>query len=119
MQVDVTVKKVNGTGNLKAFCDVTFDKTVTLKGFSVVQGPTGLFCSVPRQKSAKDDKYYDNVWFDDKTFGEKVKQAVLDAYNGKGTSTGSNPNEGKNTTLPNMTGKKSAPKPPVEDDDPF
>lgn len=118
MKVDVTVHPLkNSTGKTKAFCDVTFNEAVVIKGFTIVEGTSGLFCSPPRQKGKDKDgseKWFDQVMFTDPEFGKKVKAAVLAAFNGEGQSA----NQGKNTTLPGAK-PKTAPKPQIDSDDPF
>ncbi|MCF7859552.1 MAG: SpoVG family protein [Candidatus Cloacimonetes bacterium] len=50
----------NGESKTTAFFDVETEEGITIKGFTLVEGPKGLFASVPSDKG-KDGKYYDRV----------------------------------------------------------
>ena len=58
-----------------AFFDVETEEGIIVKGFSLVQGPKGLFMSVPSDKG-KDDKYYEKVLFPDNLKKELNDMAV-------------------------------------------
>lgn len=49
-----------GETKTRAFFDLETDEGITIKGFTLVDGPKGLFVSVPSDKG-KDDKYYEQV----------------------------------------------------------
>jgi DNA-binding cell septation regulator SpoVG len=49
-----------GDSKTAAFFDVETAEGITIKGFTLVEGPKGLFVSMPSEKG-KDDKYYDKV----------------------------------------------------------
>ena len=50
----------DGSSKTKAFFDVETNDGITIRGFTLVEGPKGLFVSAPSEKG-KDDKYYDKV----------------------------------------------------------
>ena len=52
-------KLSDSNSKIKGFMDITFDETITVKGFKVVEGKNGLFVSLPSTKTK--DKYYDDV----------------------------------------------------------
>lgn len=93
MNIEVAITRLNGDSSIKAFCDVTLDKTVTFKGFKIVQGKNGLFASPPASKNQTTGKWVDQIWFPNKEFGESVKAACLDAYN----KSSEGPNTGRKT----------------------
>ncbi len=49
-----------GNSKTRAFFDIETQEGIVIKGFTLVEGPNGLFVSVPSDKG-KDDKYYDKV----------------------------------------------------------
>ncbi len=50
----------SSTGNTKAFVDIQTEEGIVIKGFKLVQGPTGLFVGSPSEKG-KDGKWYESV----------------------------------------------------------
>jgi len=50
----------SSTGNTKAFIDLQTEEGIIIKGFKLVQGPTGLFVGAPSEKG-KDGKWYESV----------------------------------------------------------
>ncbi len=78
----LTVKRINrmdGTGNLKAFCDLEIAEAFLIKGVRVVEGKNGLFVSMP-QEQGKDGNWYDTVFPLSKEVRQQVSEAVLAAY---------------------------------------
>ena len=68
-----------GSGTLKAFCDVAFGELVVIRGVRVVQGKHGLFVSMPRQKG-KADKWFDTVSVLTDETKRQLDEVVLEAY---------------------------------------
>lgn len=60
------------SGNLLAFATVTFDDSVTVKGFRILEGDDGPFVGCPSEKG-KDGKYYPTITFDKKTFKSSME----------------------------------------------
>ena len=80
LQVSVKrMTKLDGTGSVKAFCDVTVADSLIIKGLKVVEGKNGLFVSMPREQS-KQGKWYDTVIPLTKDTKEQLTDAVLQAY---------------------------------------
>ena len=50
----------DGESKTKAFFDLETEEGIVTKGFTLVDGPNGLFASAPSERG-KDDKYYDKV----------------------------------------------------------
>ena len=81
----ITVKRINrmdGTHNLKAFCDLEVAETFLIKGVRVVEGKNGLFVSMP-QEQGKDGNWYDTVFPLTKEARKQVSEVVLTAYQAK------------------------------------
>ena len=78
----LSVKRINrmdGTGNLKAFCDLEVAEAFLIKGVRVVEGKNGLFVSMP-QEQGKDGNWYDTVFPLTKEARQQVSEVVLAAY---------------------------------------
>ena len=54
------MNKYDADSKTKAFFDMETEEGIVVKGFSLVEGGSGLFVSVPSHKG-KDEKYYENV----------------------------------------------------------
>ena len=79
---DLSVKRIvkfDGSGSLKAYCDLVIGDQFLVKGLRVVQGKNGLFVSMPREQG-KDQKWYDSVVALTKEAKSAVRRVVLDAY---------------------------------------
>ena len=50
----------NAGSALRAFCDVSIDQQLLIKGIRVIEGRKGMFVSMPRQKT-KEDRWFDVV----------------------------------------------------------
>lgn len=69
----------NGNGKTKAFFDVEFQKGILVKGFTLVEGNSGLFVNCLSEKG-KDGKYYDKVVLSKEIKDELTKMAI-EEYN--------------------------------------
>jgi DNA-binding cell septation regulator SpoVG len=67
--------KSEGGSKTAAFFDVQTDDGITLKGFRLVSGSSGLFLSSPDQKG-KDGKYYEIVILPKEMKSELEKLAI-------------------------------------------
>ena len=80
--MDLSVKrllKFNGTGSLKAYCDLVVHDQFLIKGVRVMSGKNGLFVSMPRQQG-KDHKWYDSVVALTQETKAEVGRVVMEAY---------------------------------------
>ena len=83
---ELSVKRIirfEGTGSLRAFCDLGIGDLVVIKGVRVVDGKNGLFVSMPRQQG-KNGKWFDSVEASSKDFKQELSRVVLDAYEQEG-----------------------------------
>ena len=71
--------KFDGEGTVKAYCDVTIDDRLLIKGLRVISGKNGLFVSMPRQQG-KDQKWYDSVVPLSRDTKTEIERTVLEAY---------------------------------------
>ncbi|MBU1098706.1 MAG: hypothetical protein CVV23_06425 [Ignavibacteriae bacterium HGW-Ignavibacteriae-2] len=56
----VRMNPYKGSSKTSAFFDLETSEGIVVKGFTLVEGPNGLFVSAPSEKG-KDDKYFDKV----------------------------------------------------------
>ena len=80
MDIEVTrFVRFENTGALQAFCDVSIEGLVLIKGIRIVEGRTGPFVSMPRQQG-KNSKWYDSVVVLNKSIRDEMNRLVLEAY---------------------------------------
>ena len=75
----LSLRRLSGDSNLKAFVDVSFAGVFIVKGLRVVEGKNGLFVGMPREKG-KDGKWYNRAYPLTKEFKELLNEVVLEAY---------------------------------------
>ncbi len=73
------IRKITGDGNLKAFADVKLGGKLVIKGFTVTQGKSGVFVSMPR-KAGKDGRWFDIVTPLSDDLKQEFQDKVLEAY---------------------------------------
>ena len=78
--VKITCKPYNGNSKTKAFIDLELDKTLVIKGLTLVEGKEGLFLSFPSKKG-KDGNYYNSVYSLDKEWMNFLQDACVKKYN--------------------------------------
>lgn len=79
-KIKITCHPYNGNSKTKAFIDLCLDKTLVLKGMTLVEGSYGLFLSFPSTKN-KDGKYYNLIYSMDKDFTGQLEDACIKKYN--------------------------------------
>ncbi len=95
---DIKLYPVNGNSVIKANGSFVYNNVVRIS-CSVVLGKNGLFVSLPREKytdkTTKEEKWADKVFFTDKDVRDELNAVVVAAYNkqsGRGEeSQGSSP----------------------------
>jgi len=78
------LEDTNGNNLTRAYCDVMLGGKITVKGVRVVDGPKGLFISMPQSKGKSkngDTKWYPIIFINDKDLYNKIQDEVLDFYN--------------------------------------
>lgn len=78
--VKITCKPYNGNSKTKAFVDLELDRTLVIKGLTLVEGKDGLFLSYPSKKG-KDDTYYKSIYSLDKEWTKLLQDACIKKYN--------------------------------------
>jgi stage V sporulation protein G len=72
------IVRFEGTGAVRAYCDLAIGDLFTIRGLRVVEGKNGRFVSMPRQMG-KNQKWYDMVELA-KELKNEVDRIVLEAY---------------------------------------
>lgn len=80
LNVKITCKPYNGNSKTKAFVDLELDRTLVIKGLTLVEGKEGLFLSYPSKKG-KDGKYYNSIYSLDKEWTKFLQDACIKKYN--------------------------------------
>lgn len=75
----VSVRKLEGTGNLKAFVDIRVGGALVITQCAVMDGKRGLFASLPRQL-ARDGRWRDVVIAADDELRAHYQTEILRAY---------------------------------------
>lgn len=107
VRVSITREK---DARLKAFVNVTFDHCFAVRGMKVIEGPKGLFVSMPRRKRA-DGTSQDIAHPINKEMRSKLEAAVLSVYQKeaerkeaeRGESDGTRPARSQGEETPSIT----------------
>ena len=79
--IKITCRPYDGKkSKTKAFIELCLDKTLVIKGLTLVDGSQGLFLSFPSSKG-KDGKYYNSIYSMDKEFTGQLEDACIKKYN--------------------------------------
>lgn len=78
--INITCHPYDSNSKTKAFIDLCLDKTLVIKGITLVEGSHGLFISFPSSKG-KDGKYYNSIYSMDKEFTGQLESACIKKYN--------------------------------------
>ena len=73
------IYRLEGSGPLKAFCDIIVSGIVLIKGIRIVEGRKGLFVRMPA-KTGKDGKWYDSIRPMSKEIREALNEIVIKAF---------------------------------------
>ena len=78
--IKITCYPYDGNSKTKAFIELCLDKTLVIKGLTLVEGSYGLFLSFPSSKG-KDRKYHNTIYSMDKDFTDKLEDYCIKKYN--------------------------------------
>ena len=73
------IHKLAGDGRIKAFLDLNINDELIIRGLKIVEGPNGLFVSMP-QEQGKDKKWYDTIRCASPEVRLQIAQCALDHY---------------------------------------
>lgn len=77
---DVKIRKLDGTGNVLAFADVTLIGKYVVRGFKVMTGENGPWVSMPSQRD-KDGNWRDSFFPLNKQARAGLTTAILSKFN--------------------------------------
>lgn len=81
-KIEVTrLYKLDGIGATKAFCDITINDELIIKGLRIVEGEKGLFVSMPREEG-RDGKWFNTVMPLKRDVKDEIERLILEAYGG-------------------------------------
>ncbi len=76
---DVKIRKLDGTGNVLAFADITLFGKYVVRGFKVMTGENGPWVSMPSQRD-KGGNWRDSFFPLDKTTRAALTGVILEKY---------------------------------------
>lgn len=77
------IYKLSTDGRIKAFVDMNVGDALIIRGLKVVDGPNGLFVSMP-QEQGKDKKWYDTIRCLSDDVRGRIAECVLESYKNGG-----------------------------------
>lgn len=75
-----SLRRMEGDGKVKAFCDVSIVGALLVRGFSVVEGKNGIFVSMPRRQGTN-GQWYETVTPLSDEVKAHLSEIILEAYN--------------------------------------
>ncbi len=80
LTLEVTgMRRLDGEGKVKAFCDLSICESFLVRGFKVVEGKKGPFVGMPGRQGG-DGKWYDTVRPLNEEVKERLNEIILSAY---------------------------------------
>ena len=76
---DIRIRRLEGSGKMKAIVSITIDDEFVLHDIKVVDGEKGLFIAMPSRK-ASDGEYRDIAHPINSGTREKIQKMILDKY---------------------------------------
>ena len=73
------IYRLDGTGSLKAFCDIIVSNIVLVKGLRIMEGRNGLFVRMPA-RAGKDGKWYESIKPMSKEIRESLNEIIIKAF---------------------------------------
>ena len=79
--MNITEAKIilRSDGRLRAYASITIDEALVIRDLKVIEGPNGLFVSMPSKKLI-DGSFRDIVFPLHNEAREKIERAILDEY---------------------------------------
>lgn len=76
---DIRIRRLEGSGKMKAIVSITIDDEFVLHDIKVVDGEKGLFIAMPSKKTA-DGEYRDIAHPINTETRNRIQQMILDKY---------------------------------------
>ena len=74
------IYRFDGSGAIKAFCDIIVSNTMLIKGIRIMEGQNGLFIRMPA-KRGKDGKWYESIRPMSKEVRNSLNETIIKAFN--------------------------------------
>lgn len=74
------IYRLDGSGSLKAFCDIIVSNTLLVKGIRIMEGRNGLFVRMPA-KAGKDGKWYESIKPMSQEIRDALNETIIKAFN--------------------------------------
>ncbi|WP_066649216.1 septation regulator SpoVG [Christensenella timonensis] len=76
---DIRIRKIDGTGKMKAIVSVTFDDMFVVHDMKIIEGASGLFIAMPSRKTPSGE-YKDIAHPINSETREMIQQVILKEY---------------------------------------
>ncbi len=76
---DIRIRKIDGTGKMKAIVSVTFDDMFVIHDMKIIEGASGLFIAMPSRKTPSGE-YKDIAHPINSDTREMIQQIILREY---------------------------------------
>ena len=76
---DIRIRKIDGTGKMKAIVSVTFDDMFVIHDMKIIEGASGLFIAMPSRKTPSGE-YKDIAHPINSATRNSIQSIVLEAY---------------------------------------
>ena len=76
---DIRIRKIDGTGKMKAIVSVTFDDMFVILDMKIIEGASGLFIAMPSRKTPSGE-YKDIAHPINSDTREMIQQIILKEY---------------------------------------
>ena len=76
---DIRIRKIDGTGKMKAIVSVTFDDMFVVHDMKIIEGQNGLFIAMPSRKTPSGE-YKDIAHPINSDTREMIQQIILKEY---------------------------------------
>ncbi len=76
---DIRIRKIDGTGKMKAIVSVTFDDMFVIHDMKIIEGASGLFIAMPSRKTPSGE-YKDIAHPINSDTREMIQQVILKEY---------------------------------------
>ena len=76
---DIRIRKIDGTGKMKAIVSVTFDDMFVIHDMKIIEGQNGLFIAMPSRKTPSGE-YKDVAHPINTAAREELQERILEQY---------------------------------------
>ncbi|MEA4853479.1 MAG: septation regulator SpoVG [Christensenella sp.] len=76
---DIRIRKIDGTGKMKAIVSVTFDDMFVIHDMKIIEGASGLFIAMPSRKTPSGE-YKDIAHPINSDTREMIQQVILKEF---------------------------------------